>query len=132
MHPKSVRSMGLARSAGLQQCDNETEMPETRSIMRTALLLIVGLVPGVISGQTTSAPVRTIRIAGRVVDSTGATIPRAPVTLRSARLGDTAATTQTDHSGKFTFAAAPASRYELLIQTPPETESTWAFFGNAR
>jgi len=101
-------------------------MPETGSIIRTALLLIVG--PGVINGQTTSGHLKTIHIAGRVVDSNGATIPKAPVTLRSARLGETAATTQTDNSGKFAFAAAPARRYELFIQTPPETEQSRAYF----
>ena len=60
---------------------------------------------------------QTGSIAGTVIDSSGASLPGAELTLTDTQAG-TAFTARTNASGGFTFSELPPSRYELVVRLP--------------
>lgn len=84
-------------------------------------LLVLSLCPAVSArAQAVTPPAAspTGSLSGQVLDSTGTPLPSATVNLSPAAPGSHPLTTQTDASGHYTFAAAPAGPATLFIRVP--------------
>jgi hypothetical protein len=79
--------------------------------IRTAVAVVVALLPGMVLGQATSN--KSLSITGRVTDPTGAPIRDVAVKLKLATQTEIAATTKTSQTGEFKFLAVPPQSYEL-------------------
>jgi hypothetical protein len=91
---------------------------ETASRIVLGTLIAAVLLPGVLIGQVKSdEPVRSVRISGRVEDSTTAPFVKMAVVLKPYGRPDVIATTETDQNGVFTF-DVPANTYDLHFQAP--------------
>jgi hypothetical protein len=73
--------------------------------IRTAVAVVVALLPGMVLGQATSN--KSLSIAGRVTDPTGAPIRDMAAKLKLATQTEIAATTKTSQTGEFKFLAVP-------------------------
>ena len=74
------------------------------------LAAIVALLSGAAVGQN------PMQISGRLVDPTGAVIPRAAVRLRGAAPDETRFLVYTTQSGDFSIPAEPMKKYELIVE----------------
>jgi hypothetical protein len=75
-----------------------------------AVLLVVAFACFSVTGQTTSG-----RISGTVVDSSGAVVPNATVTVTNSA-NNAARTAETDESGFFTVTNLPVGTYSISVE----------------
>jgi len=98
--------------------------------MKTALqavvaALIAALLPGTTFGQLKSdAPVKTVRISGRVTDATGAPVRDVAVVVKRAGSSDTTASTKTRETGEYTFLVVAHRSYEIHFECPGFSRET--------
>jgi len=87
------------------------------SIRAVAGVLIVVTVSGVAFAQARSQePARTVQISGRILDPTGAVLPRARVRLVVPDGGEVVGDITTDPRGRYEFSTVPPNRYGILIE----------------
>jgi len=80
------------------------------------VLFAAGLLPGASDGQTpVNDPIKSVRISGRVTDSTGGPIANAAVKAK-VTFGQHSAIAQTDENGRFTFPAVVPQQFELFVE----------------
>jgi len=79
--------------------------------MNKALISMALVVTGVLFSASSVA--KNIRVAGRVVKSSGDPIADAVVTIENS--GNVVATAHADRAGNFAFASIPPNRYDLVI-----------------
>ena len=89
-------------------------MRNTRNSLRSATMASALLI-SLLLGMQATAQVTTATIYGRVVDSTGAVVPAAAVTINDKQSGLTRSTT-TNERGEFTLAFLPVGTYALTIE----------------
>jgi hypothetical protein len=79
------------------------------------LLLLAGSLILLVSGAALLAQEPTAAITGTVLDSSGAAVPRAAVTLTAVETGKTR-TLVTDDGGKYSAPSIPVGRYEVKVE----------------
>jgi outer membrane receptor protein involved in Fe transport len=89
----------------------------TRAFARAAQIQVTGLVPDASGPPAAHGNKPGTRLAGTVVDASGAVIPGASVQVRSAN-GTLLATVESDTNGSFLISGLAAGDYRLFVSNP--------------
>src|SRR6201993_2728023 len=92
-------------------------MREMHRIGRSLLSLVLCLSPRMISSFMPAQTAGSSSISGTVIDTSGAVVPDATVTVRNPVSGFTRTTT-TDTAGEFRIANVPFNPYHVTVSAP--------------